>query len=366
MQAHNITESREVVPASTGGALPHNTNNFDFLRLFAACLVIVFHASCLMGRFQDPLSYITHNSTDLGALAVSIFFVISGYLITQSFERSKSILQYVGARFLRICPGMFALCVVTACCLGPLVSENNWHDYFADNDFWKYFRNCQFMQTFVHLPGVFMHNHYPGAVNGSIWTLPVEAFMYAVTLCLGITRLQKYKICMTVIFAALIAADMQIFSTPAGGQTTFLWLPPMVATAKFTIMYLAGALFYLYRNSIKLSWQAALLTLAFLAASYGTPHSRLVEYFCVPYLVMFGAYFPAPYLRNAAKYGDFSYGIYLYGFVVQQSIMYFTQGHLSPIKFILLSLAISFVCAYFSWNLVEKPAMSLKKYLNRA
>jgi peptidoglycan/LPS O-acetylase OafA/YrhL len=344
----------------------HNTNNYDFLRLLAACVVIYYHASCLTARFHDPLGLVTGDTTDLGALSVSIFFVISGCLITQSFERSRSILQYAGARFLRIWPAMFVLCVLTACCLGPLVSEDNWHVYFSDNDFWKYFKNCLFLQTYVHLPGVFMHNHYPVVVNGSIWTLPVEAFMYAVTLFLGITRLQKSKFWMTLIFAALVVADMQIFSTPSGGLTPFLWLPPLGATAKFAIMYLAGTLYYLYRDSIKLSGQAAALVFFILAGSYHTPHSRLVEYVCIPYLVMFAAYFPAPFLRNAAKFGDFSYGIYLYGFVVQQSILHFTQGHISSTKFIILSLAISLLCAVGSWHLIEKPALSLKKYLKRA
>jgi peptidoglycan/LPS O-acetylase OafA/YrhL len=346
--------------------LAHSANNFDFIRLLAACLVIWYHASCLQGRSTDPLSLLTGNSTDLGALAVSIFFVISGYLITQSFERSKSLLQYAGSRFLRIWPAMFVLCAITACCLGPLVTVDNLPAYFSDNDFRSYFKNCLFLHTYVHLQGVFLHNHYPVVVNGSIWTLPVEAFMYGVTLLLGITRVQKNRFWMTLIFAALVVADMQVFSTPSTVLTPFLWLPPLFATAKFAIMYLAGALYYLYRDSIKLSWQAATLVLFVLAGSYHTPHSRFVEYFCIPYLVMFAAYLPVPYLRNAAKYGDFSYGIYLYGFVVQQSIMHFTQGHISPAKFILLSLAISLVCAFLSWNFVEKPALRLKKYLKQA
>lgn len=372
---HALSDSADQVktPEETYGnlrvqaeTLAHNANNFDFLRLFAACLVIWYHASCLMGRSRDPLGQLTGNATDLGALAVSIFFVISGYLITQSFERSKSILQYAGARFLRLFPAMFVLCVLTACCLGPLVSETNWQHYFSDNDFWKYFKNCLFLETYVHLPDVFMHNHYPIVVNGSIWTLPVEAFMYSITFLLGVTQVHKSKLLMTLIFAALVVADMQIYSTPSGGLTPFLWLPPLTATAKFAIMYLGGALYYLYRDSVKLSWQAAALILLLLAGSYHTPHSRLLEYFCIPYLVMVAAYFPAPYLRNAAKYGDFSYGIYLYGFVVQQSIMHFTQGHISPAKFIFLSLATSFICAIFSWNFVEKPALSLKRYLKPA
>jgi peptidoglycan/LPS O-acetylase OafA/YrhL len=373
MQATSPSADLLKMPQETSGAskasvdaLAHNANNFDFLRLLAACLVIWYHASCLMGRSHDPLGLLTGDTTDLGALAVSIFFVISGYLITQSFERSKSILQYAGSRALRIWPAMFVLCVLTACCLGPLVTDNNWQEYFSDNDFGKYFRNCLFLQTYVHLPGVFMHNHYPVTVNGSIWTLPVEAFMYAVTLFLGVTRLQKNKFWMTLVFASLLVADMQIYSTPSGAMTPFLWLPPLGATVKFAILYLTGALFYLYRDSIKLSWQAAALALFVLAGSYHTAHSRLVEYFCIPYLVMFAAFFPVPYLHNAAKYGDFSYGIYLYGFLIQQTIMYFTQGHISPAKFIFLSLLLSFICAIFSWNCVEKPALSLKKFLKPA
>lgn len=360
-----LANSSAVTRQSSGGddATSHAGNNFDFMRCLCASFVIWYHTSCLMGRSVDPLFRLSSGSLDLGNLSVSTFFIISGFLITQSYQRTQSLVNFVTARFLRIWPAMFVLCVLTVFVLGPLTTELNLKDYFADNDTWKYFKNCFFTDVYYFLPGVFHDNQYKDAVNGSIWSLPVEVFMYTVTLAFGLLRVSTNKLMMSVIVAILVALDIKVFGTDAGGKTMLLWLPPMLITMKYAIMYMMGAMFYTFRQEIRLSWKVAACLLIVLAGSFGTPVCRTLQYLCIPYLVMFAAFLPVPFLRGFGKRADLSYGIYLYGFPVQQWTMHVTRGHISPTKFTLVTLAMSAILAALSWKLIEKPALNLKKVL---
>lgn len=339
----------------------HTSNNFDFLRFVAASSVICYHTPVFLGRGLDPLGQWTGH-LDTGSLAVIFFFVISGFLITQSFDRNNSVVSYVVNRFLRIWPPLVVVLLLSSFCLGPLVTEFTRAQYFTDPHLVSYLQNVFCMQSYNVLPGVFEHNHHREVINGSLWTIPVEVFMYVVTLVLGICGCLRNKLALAVVFAALLVYDMQVVSATAVGAQQFLWLPAQLETSKFALMYLMGANYYANRHSIKISWQIALVVGVLLIGSYHTPHARLVEIFCLPYLVMFVAYLPVRGLNNFGKYGDFSYGMYLYGFPVQQTIWLVTQGHISQFKFTAISLIISFAFAFLSWHLIEKPAMSLRRF----
>ena len=138
--------------------------------------------------------------------------------------------------------------------------------------------------------------------------------MYVVTLTLGIFGCLRNRFALAAAFVALLVYDMQIVSATAVGAKQFLWLPAQIETSKFALMYLMGANYYANRNAIKITWRIALPVAVLLAGAFHTPHARLVEIFCIPYLVMFAAYLPIPKLNNFGRRGDFSYGMYLYGF----------------------------------------------------
>ena len=338
----------------------HSANNFDFLRFLAASSVIWYHTPVFLGRGSDPLGDLTGH-LDTGSLAVIFFFVISGFLITQSFDRNNSVISFTSNRFLRIWPPLAVVTILCTFCLGPLVSELNPVQYFSDFHIGKFMANVFCLESYNVLPGVFLHNHHVEIVNGSLWTIPVEVFMYAVTLVLGVCGVLKKKIALALVFAALLVCDMQWVAGTAAGARQFFWLPELQETSKFALMYLMGANYYLNRQSVKISWKVALGAALILMGAFHTPYVRLVEIFCLPYLVMFAAYLPVPGLNKFGKHGDFSYGMYLYGFPVQQTLWQITQGHVSQFRFTLISLVVSFCFAFLSWHLIEKPAMSLKR-----
>jgi peptidoglycan/LPS O-acetylase OafA/YrhL len=156
-------------------------NSFDLLRLAAALLVIFHHTRVLQG-----LSSITWGASDLGELGVGVFFVISGYLITASYDRSASLKDYLVKRVLRIEPALVVCLAVTALVFGAASTTLSFGDYFASPGVWLYMlRNALLYPVTYELPGVFAHNPFTAAVNGSLWTLRLEFTCYLAVAALG-------------------------------------------------------------------------------------------------------------------------------------------------------------------------------------
>ena len=145
----------------------HTSNNFDFLRFVAASSVIWYHTPVFLGRGVDPVGQWTGN-LDTGSLAVIFFFVISGFLITQSYDRNNSPISFIANRFLRIWPPLVVVLLLSTFVLGPLVTEFSRAQYFSDEHIASYLKNVFCMTTYNVLPGVFVHNHHQEIVNGSL------------------------------------------------------------------------------------------------------------------------------------------------------------------------------------------------------
>jgi peptidoglycan/LPS O-acetylase OafA/YrhL len=178
----------ETSRVKTLGDLPDGRDNhFNLIRLLAATAVLVSHSFPLaLGKDSaEPLDDSTGYS--LGALAVYVFFGISGYMITRSFERSSDLWSFVAARIARIFPGLFVALVFTVAFIGPLATSVDFARYLSDLTVWSYVpRNLSLAFLQYDLPGVFRSNPYPGAVNGSLWTLFWEVACYGMVVVLGV------------------------------------------------------------------------------------------------------------------------------------------------------------------------------------
>lgn len=151
------------------------TNNFDALRLLAATVVVYGHAFPLTKTAQVV---ILGNSVE--SLAVKVFFVISGYLISESWLRDPQINRFLIRRALRIFPALIVVVLLSVLVLGPLATTLSIAGYFGNISVLMYLKNI-FLYPVYYLPGVFQSNPYPIAVNGSLWSLPVEFSMYLLT-----------------------------------------------------------------------------------------------------------------------------------------------------------------------------------------
>ncbi len=333
-------------------------NNFDFLRFFAATLVLFVHSYPLTGRRPDePIELLTGYENG-GEFAVAVFFVISGYLITSSWLNSSGTKSFLIKRALRVFPALIMAVLLSTFIIGPLVTDRSITEYLASPLTWTYLQNVLLVTRF-ELPGVFSQNIYPDVVNGSLWTLPLEVMMYLGVMALGLTQLLRPRL---------------IFLPIAGLAVGYFWLLGRLGIESFFIvnffklalLYFTGAAIYLYRDALPWrGWIAVLLTAA-LGLTFHTQAGPYVYMVALPYLVIYLAYAPIPLIARFGKYGDFSYGMYIYAFPFQQLTVYLLGPEIGVFGLTVISLAPTLLLAILSWHLIESQAMKLKQRFARA
>lgn len=327
-------------------------NNLDFIRFFAASLVIISHAFPLTtGTDKHELMVLfTHNQLTLGRFAVAVFFIISGFLITASYDRSHDIRRFVRARFLRIFPGLAVVVLLTAFVLGPMVTSMPLAGYFREHQTYKYLATM-FLRNSDALPGVFVTNPYPGAVNGSLWTLFFEVLCYCIVAVMGIVGLLKRQPILVVFLLVMLVPLPACWTWHRWHMSTMLG---------FTKLFTSGMLCYVYRDHIRLSkWLALIALVGLLISTQLGGLDRLLPVFGT-YLVMYCAFTPCGNLWNFAKHGDFSYGMYIYAFPIQQTIVHMSGGKISPEFNMLISFPFVLLFAALSWHIVEKKCLRRK------
>lgn len=330
--------------------LIEKNNNFNLIRLLAASTVVFSHAFLLgIGNTKsEPLMIFTHGQSTLGHLAVLIFFVISGFLITMSFDKTKNLSYFLKSRFLRIFPGLIFVVLLTVFILGPLVTTLPKGEYFSKTETYTYLSTILLYQYNNNLPGVFK-----GApVNGSLWTLQYEFPFYLFVAFLGITKLLNKKM---VLFLFIGSFFLSLFQNPYE-NTQLTWIPDLLR------FYAAGMIFYLYRVKIPLHPILAILSLlAVLASAYLGFFNAVFSIFG-SYLVL---YFSFTFIRPINKYlekTDLSYGVYIFAYPIQETVAKFFNGNLqAALLNFLISFPLTLVFAFLSWHLVEKKALKFKR-----
>jgi peptidoglycan/LPS O-acetylase OafA/YrhL len=330
-------------------ALAAGPNNLDLIRLAAALLVLASHAFVLTGRAADePIGILSHHLVDGGSLAVALFFVLSGFLIARSAQRHTTG-TYLRARALRLYPAFLVVIAIQTFLLGPLLTSLPPGTYLTSPATWSALPRAILFSAPAELPGVFAHNPLPGIVNGSLWTLRIEALCYLGLLALaraGILRPGRILVPLAIAWAAQAA----ILAARANLLPPGLASLPFVALADCILDFLMGATLWVYAARIphRLSLAAAGALALILLPSATMLHLML------PYLVLFLG-LTRPILPPIP---DLSYGTYLYAFPIQQTLAALLAPATLPL--IMLSIPLTLACAALSWHLIEQPALRLK------
>lgn len=337
----------------------HRKNNFDFLRLIFASFVIITHSYPLTGIAEyDWLSQVTNGQFAFSDIGVKGFFIISGYLIFQSFERSSGVMDYYWKRILRIFPGLAVVLILTVI-LSPFVYENKSVPYFSNNSMWTYIpNNLFFYKLQFSIDGVFESNPYKSVINGSLWTIPFEFTMYVFLSFLFFFRNKKTVMRSLLIIAMVFLAFVNFFfleQLKSQGFTLFRMI-------NLGVYFASGSLLaFLKVADGKFLNKAAIFSFVALVLCLILNISSKVEFIALPIMVIWFGLKSTPWINSIGeKIGDLSYGIYIYAFPVQQTLVYFF--HFNYLELMLPSLAISSIFAYFSWHLIESRALRLKKY----
>ena len=331
---------------------------FNLIRLGAAVSVLISHAFALVGRSDlEPFGLLSHGQTDLGGTATYIFFFISGLLVTQSLVRSRSLANYARNRALRIFPALIVVVILAAVVLGPAVTTWPLARYFAAERFRSYLTGTVLMGG-SSLPGVFAGNPVGDGVNGSLWTLPYEVVCYA---CLAAVSAAGLLTKSRIVLAATLT--LIVLGWWAKNKHWYLVEPFNIEfpyILRFFGYFSAGVAFFVFKDKIILDGRLAVAALALAAMFF------IFGFYHVFFPILGG--YVITFLGMNKRLGlnfflscDYSYGIYIYAFPLQQLMIFLLPGARLWWANILLSLPLTVLFAALSWHLVEKPALALKR-----
>lgn len=326
-------------------------NNFDLLRLVFSFTVFLVHAQVLSQR--PELSVL---SSWLSAeIAIESFFVVSGFLVVMSFEKSRSVGEYASKRVRRIYPAYFSV-VVGAAVAGALLTTLPLAEYFFSAAWVRYLAaNLVFMNFLAPtLPGVFESNPM-AAVNGALWTLKIEVMFYAAVpvIALLCRRIGRTPVLAGIYLLSVAYHWSMEYLAQQSGRGLYLelarQLPGQLA------FFIAGAAGYYHLELLKRRWWILVPLSALLLVA---PLPRLLVFALAPGALGALVVYLAVGLRslgNFGRYGDFSYGIYIIHFPVIQTLVAIGLFDSNPYGALVAATVVVLGGALVSWHLVEKP-----------
>lgn len=334
---------RSVLPGSS------RLNNFDLLRIVAAAGVLISHSFALVGDSEPNIGGLT-----LGEVSILVFFGISGFLITQSWIYEPKLGTYGIKRVLRIYPALLAVLLLTTFGLGLIVTSASPVTYLTDPQTWLYPIKNIVMRPEYDLPGVFADNPFPNSVNGSLWTLTHEVRAYLLVAAFGLIGLYSRR---PLLFAAWALVLVAALIAPKGSL--------IIGDGLLLGAFAVGSALLVLRDSVPWKgWIAVALLAAWLvSASASATAGDMLACLAIPYAAVLFAYRSPVSWSRLTNYGDFSYGLYLWAFPVQQ-VLVLVWLDISAWAMVAASLAATLPIAVGSWMLVERRALVVKARLS--
>lgn len=325
------TERRQYLYLDT--QMKQKSNNLDFMKFLAAWLVIVHHSFDLNVSKGEWIKVITGQQLDFGTVAVSLFFLASGLFIAKSMERNQSAGKFFRARFRRVWPPLAAV-VVLSVIMGAFVTTLPLGQYFTNSVTWRYLLNAVFVLRH-NLPGVFENNVFGSAVNGALWTLPVEVLCYVGCYVIYRLGLLKKKRILGVMAVYLVCALI--------GFRICSMLGIVILSAAFRPIYffLLGHVLCVYRDRVPVDWRLFVLSLAGMAVCFALSWSTAAVWIFYPYVLLYPAFMARQCGSRLAFGGRFSYTIYLCAFPIQQLLIHLFGGQMNVYLHMGLALVIA-------------------------
>jgi peptidoglycan/LPS O-acetylase OafA/YrhL len=327
-------------------------NNFDVLRFSLATAVIWSHCYALAGRPMDPVFALT-GQVDAGSLAVEAFFVLSGFLITQSWDGDPNLRSFTTKRALRLVPALVAALVFGALVVGPLATTGPVLDYLQAGSTWAHFGGVA-LHRHLASPLLFADNPVPNQLNASLWSLRYEILCYAVVALIGARVSARWSIVSPVLMGGALAGHVLLTwlgANPAGVAVTL---------ARLVASFFAGSTVYALRRRVPYTPLLAAGAAAALTAAALIGGLRFMFPLAGAYLLLFLACWPALPLQGFGRYGDFSYGLYVFAYPLQQSIVQAAGTAISMPLYFGLAFGATLVLAVLSWHFIEAPSLARK------
>lgn len=342
---------------------------FDALRVVLALSILWYHSFVIVGSMHEvghsPLWFFSY-------MRMPMFFALSGFLVAASALRT-SLIQFLLNRLCRIIPALAVCVALSALLLGALYTTLPLPDYFTHPLFYRYFANI-ILWTQYTLPGIFPDHPSHGVVNLSIWSLPFEYVCYAFIFASMALKTRGYHpqavFALALLMLLLPVAAQELGHTGANRKTQFTLLNYAFFTRGSLLFpsFLLGACLYWWRYRIPYSraLAAGCMVFCFAMGALGSEkwrHYYLLNLFSVPVLAYLTAFIGCTRLPKLPFFstGDYSYGIYLYGYPIQQAIFSSFPAARHWLPHYGLSLLFVVAAAVLSWHFVEKPIVRWRK-----
>jgi peptidoglycan/LPS O-acetylase OafA/YrhL len=379
MPAEGAVGMTETAPAvrqgqSLGDALKGHDNALGFIRLVLAIMVIFDHAFPLGGFGADPFAKITQGQASLGGLAVGGFFAISGYLIAKS-GMSADVLQFFWRRVLRIFPAYWVVLLFAALVAGPIIwlcMNRNLGTYFTfaplgpvhyfTSNWTLNIGSYALYDIFANTTPYGISIGHASALNGSIWTLIYEWTCYVligVMVAFGV--LLRAKIVVPILTGLVFVLQVVYLVNPGIIGSIFPFFADYYRI-NLMLIFLYGSSLAVYSKKIPFDDRLGVLAgIVLLFTLHWGGYTLLGLPAGAYFIIYLGARIGGPLRKIGAK-NDYSYGVYVYGFLVQQTLAYFGLYRWGYLPYVLVALVVSLGLAWLSWHAIEKHAMALKDW----
>lgn len=352
-RAWTSSKSLQDVLADHGG----NGPGFETLRLALSILILSWHSILVSygpeadnAAWQSPIGHLA------GGL-LPMFFALSGFLVMGSALRTDDLVRFMSLRGLRIVPALATEIMLSALCLGTIFTALPLQTYLKHPDFLAYFGSL-IGRIRVTLPGVFADNPYPEVVNTSLWTIAPELLCYVFIAALILLRIHRSARAMTTIVLVLA-----LFYTSLDLAQSSHWMFHGRPSSQLLLLAFAfGNLIYVWRDRIPYSAALFAACLVYGLVGVRTVGLSYSAMLCLSYCIVFLGLTVLPRIPILSR-GDYSYGIYLYAFPVQQAVAHLLPTYREWYWNIALALPVTIALAAFSWTFIEKPALEYRKRL---
>ncbi len=325
--------------------IERNHNNLDFFRVLCAALVVYGHSFAL---FPDVLKTDAVarwvGFTYSGALAVKVFFFISGLVVTNSLLTKKDPVAFVISRVFRIWPALALVLVMSAYVIGPMFTTLDVAAYLQQPGVFKYVADGLKLNTQYYLPGVFVGTG-SAAVNGALWSIYYEVVAYVVLLTVFLLGVLKSPLAAVVVFAMVVVdsvlTDKFLFTT--------IWNNPEVT--QLAPCFALGVLAALFKQRIPVNFQVALGFVLLYGLFRKHTYNYYFFYLCVFYVVVYLSSLDV-FLKIKSR-TDISYGMYLWGWPVQKIVFIYLASY-GLLANQVVSVALTALMGFVSWHVIEK------------
>ena len=337
--------------------LKRENNNLDFIRLFTALIVVWYHAQKHFPDSYASLPTLHPKTIELGALAVCVFFFISGLLVTNSLLSKREVIPFVISRFGRIYPAYFVMLILCVFIMGPCLTSLSIKDYFTSSQTWTFFVKNSMLNFQANLPGVW-EGLTSNIINGSIWTIPFEVTCYIIVL-VGFVLYRKWKMSPWVI----ILPAMAFAFLPIEISQGILRYGHIFFGRPHFFCFIIGTIFAIYREKIKVDKTLVLALILLTVVFY---HWVSVIEFLFPITVAITLLYCStikPIIGWRLPH-DLSYGIYIFHDPILQIVCNQGVAHSWLIAF-LITAALVIPIAYLSARFIEEPSIRFSKRLSK-